>query len=203
MARARRDELAASGVQLSGNEAHLLASRAGVVTEVMAVPGARVEASAPLVRLADPQALELDLLLGREVPLPTMGDRVQVAARGAQGQVVGIAPVGDGSAGMRVRAALARAGDLRVGESVAATLVLADAAGGKGGGRLRIPAAALVHWHGRTGVFAAAGKGVRFVPLLLEASDEATAVVRGDLAADARIAVAGVAALKGLLAGEQ
>lgn len=213
MAQARRAELAASGLQFVGNEVHLVAPRAGLVTEVLAVPGARVEASAPLLRVADPKALELDLLLGREVPLPGVGDRVQVAARGAQGKVAGMAPVGDGSAGMRVRVALERAGDLRVGESVTASLALAGAdagpsggsaggsGGGSGGARLRVPAAALAHWNNRTGVFVATGQGARFTPLSVEASDEATAVVRGTLPPKARIAVTGIAALKGLLGG--
>ncbi|MFD2756608.1 efflux RND transporter periplasmic adaptor subunit [Comamonas terrae] len=199
MAQARRAELSASGVMLAGNEARLLAPRSGIVTEVLVQPGARVEASAPLVRVADTKALELDLLLGREVPLPSLGDSVQVGSRGATGQVAGMAPVGDGSAGMRVRVALSRNGDLRLGESVTATLALKNAA--RAGERLRIPAAALAHWQGQTGVFLATGKGVRFAPVQVDASDEATAVVRGTLPPDARIAVTGIAALKGLLAG--
>lgn len=199
MTQARRAELASSGVTLAGNEAQLLTPRAGIVTEVLAQPGARVEASAPLVRVADPKALELDLLLGREVPLPAVGDRVQVGFRGAAGQVAGMAPVGDGSAGMRVRVALSKNGDLRLGESVTATLALKNAA--QTGERLRIPAAAFAHWQAQTGVFLATDKGVRFAPLTLEASDEATAVVRGALPPKARIAVTGIAALKGLLSG--
>lgn len=201
-AQARHAELAASGLKLAGHEAQLQAPRSAVVTEVLVAPGARVEASAPLVRLADPQALELDLLLGREMPLPALGDRVQVQARGAAGQVAGIAPVGDGSAGMRVRVSLRQNGTLRVGESVQATLMLSNAAPSADGPRTRIPAAALAHWQGRTGVFLASGKGVRFAPLAVEASDEAMAVVRGTLPPQARIAVSGIAALKGLLAGE-
>lgn len=200
MAQARRAEIAASGLQQSGSETLLLAPRAGVVTEVLAQPGARVEASAPLVRVADPKALELDLLLGREMPLPNVGDRVEVAARNASGQVVGMAPVGDGSAGMRVRVALGQAGALRLGESVTATLQLSQGTGTTGE-RQRIPAAALVHWQGQSGVFLATDQGVRFAPLTVEASDEATAVVRGTLPPKARIAISGIAALKGLLAG--
>lgn len=203
MAQARRAELASSGLSMAGNEAQLLAPRAGIVTEVLAQPGTRVEASAPLVRVADPKALELDLLLGRDVPLPTVGDTVHVGTRSAAGQVAGIAPVGDGSAGMRVRVSLSQLGDLRLGESVTATLNLKAPPGGSdtAGDRLRIPAAALVHWQGQTGVFLATDKGVRFAPLSVEASDEATAVVRGTLPAKARIAVTGIGALKGLLSG--
>ena len=64
-----------------------------------------------------------------------------------------------------------------------------------------MPAAALAHWNNRTGVFVATGQGARFMPLSVEASDEATAVVRGTLPPKARIAVTGIAALKGLLGG--
>ncbi len=205
MAQARRAELAASGVKLAASEAQLLAPRAGIVTEVMVQPGARVEASAAVVRVADPKGLELDLLLGRELPLPSVGDRVQVATRGAAGKVEGIAPVGDGSAGMRVRVALSHNGDLRLGESVTAMLTLkapgADSARADTADRLRIPAAALVYWRGQTGVFIETGKSVRFAALSVETHDEATAVVHGVLPMGARIAVAGIAALKSLMSG--
>ena len=204
MAQARRAEMAASGLQQNGNETLLLAPRAGVVTEVLVQAGARIEASTPLVRVADPKALELDLLLGREVPLPHMGDPVQVTARNATGQVAGMAPVGDGSAGMRVRVTLSQTGTLRLGESVTATLQLApntNTGAAATGERQRIPATALVHWQGQTGVFLATDKGVRFAPLTVEASDEASAVVSGALPPKARIAVTGTAALKGLLSG--
>lgn len=204
MAEARRAELDASGVALHGNEARLRAPRAGVVTEVMVMAGARVESAAPLVRIADPSALELDMLLGREVPLPSAGDTVRVPARAASGQVIGVAPVGDGSAGMRVRAALARAGDLRVGESVNAVLELAQSPADAGNGadaRLRVPAAAVIHWQGKSGVFVATAKGVRFEPVQVLAGDEAFATVLASLPAQARIAVSGLAALKSLLGG--
>ncbi|GAA4055401.1 hypothetical protein GCM10023063_49990 [Arthrobacter methylotrophus] len=49
-----------------------------MVSEVNAVPGARVEAAAPLFRIVDPAALELDLLVGRDVPVPTIGDRIEI-----------------------------------------------------------------------------------------------------------------------------
>ena len=147
------------------------------------------------------------MLLGREVPLPAVGDSVQVITRGAAGRVEGIAPVGDGSAGMRVRVALAKSGDLRLGESVTAILTLKDSgtekAQSKAGNRLRISASALVYWQGQTGVFIRTGKSVRFVPLSVDTRDEATAVVRGVLPANAEIAIAGIAALKNLLSGGQ
>lgn len=95
--------------------------------------------------------------------------------------------------------------ELRLGESVTATLLLKNDARDKtqAGARLRIPAAALAYWKGQSGVFLDTGKGVRFEPLTVEASDDATAVVRAALPPNARIAVSGIAALKGLLSGGQ
>lgn len=211
MARARRAELGSAGIAFSGpgGDAQLIAGRGGVVSEVNAVAGARVDAAAPLFRIVDPTALELDLLVGRDVPAPAVGDRIEIAQRGASGAIIGVAPSGDGTAGVRVRATLERRGDLRAGESVNVTLKLRRAAaaagtGSAGGvGLVRVPAAALVYVHGVPGVFVATDKGFRFQAVSVASTDEATAVVRANLPAGARVAVAGVGALKGLLAGDQ
>ena len=205
MVKARRAELASTGIAFigSGGEAQLLASRGGVVAEVNAVPGARVEAAAPLFKIVDPAALELDLLVGRDIPVPAVGDRVEIAQRGAGGKVIGVAPSGDGTAGMRVRASLERRGDLRAGESVNVTLKLRASADAASAGLVRVPVAALVYVHGVPGVFVATDKGVRFQQVAVASTDDAIAVVRADLPAGTRVAVAGVGALKGLLAGEQ
>jgi RND family efflux transporter MFP subunit len=202
MARARRAELASAGIAFSGpgGGAQLVASRGGVVSEVNAVPGARVDASAPLFRIVDPTALELDLLVGRDVPLPALGDRIEIMQRGAGGTVIGVAPSGDGTAGVRVRASLERRGDLRAGESVNVTLKLRGAAGS---GLVRVPVAALVYVRGVPGVFVATDKGVRLQEVAVASTDDAVAVVRANLPAGSRVAVTGVGALKGLLAGEQ
>ncbi|CAJ0800200.1 hypothetical protein LMG19083_03409 [Ralstonia psammae] len=205
MVKARRAELASAGIAFSGSggEAQLVASRGGVVSEVNAVPGARVEAAAPLFRIVDPAALELDLLVGRDIPLPATGDRVEVAQRGVGGTVIGVAPSGDGTAGVRVRASLERRGDLRAGESVNVTLKLRGAANANAAGLLRVPMAALVYVRGTPGVFVATDKGFRFQDVAVASTDDAIAVVRANLPAGTRVAVTGVGALKGLLAGEQ
>ncbi len=131
------------------------------------------------------------------------GEQVEVARRDAAGTVVGVAPAGNGTAGMRVRASLDRRGDLRAGESVNVTLKLQSREGKGTSGRVRVPAAAVAYWHGAPGVFVATDKGFRFQPITLEGLDEANAVVRGNLPAGGRVAVAGIGALKGLLAGDQ
>ncbi|CAJ0776084.1 hypothetical protein LMG7141_00449 [Ralstonia condita] len=202
MARARRAELASAGIAFSGpgGDAQLVANRGGVVSEVNAVPGARVDAAAPLFRIVDPAALELDLLVGRDVPVPAPGDRIEIAQRNAGGAVIGVAPSGDGTAGVRVGASLERRGDLRAGESVNVTLKLR---GASGAGLVRVPAAALVYVHGVPGVFVATDKGFRLQEVSVASTDDAVAVVRANLPAGSRVAVTGVGALKGLLAGEQ
>ncbi|CAJ0729316.1 efflux RND transporter periplasmic adaptor subunit [Ralstonia mannitolilytica] len=205
MAKARRAELASAGIAFTGagGEAQLIANHGGVVSEVNAVPGARVEAAAPLFRIVDPAALELDLLVGRDVPVPTIGDRIEIVPRGASGTVIGVAPSGDGTAGVRVRASLERRGDLRAGESVNVTLKLRGSNGAGASGLVRVPAAALAYVSGVPGVFVATDKGFRFQEVAVASTDDAVAVLRANLPTGTRVAVAGVGALKGLLAGEQ
>lgn len=205
MARARRAEIESAGIVFSGagEGAQLVASHPGIVSEVNVLPGARVEGASALFRIVDPNALELDLLLGRDIPVPLPGERVEVARRGAVGTVVGVAPAGDGTAGTRVRASLDRRGDLRAGESVNVTLKLRSRDGEGKPTRVRVPAAAVAYWQATPGVFIATDKGFRFQPITLEATDEANAVIRGNLPPGARVAVAGIGALKGLLVGDQ
>ncbi|SDD84802.1 RND family efflux transporter, MFP subunit [Cupriavidus sp. YR651] len=204
MARARRAELASAGITFAGpgGEAQMIASRGGIVSEVSAVPGMRVDSASLLFRIVNPVALELDLLVGRDVPVPSPGERVNVPQRGASGTVIGVAPSGDGTAGVRVRASLVKRGDLRAGESVGVTLTLRRS-NGAGAFRVRVPAAALAYVQGTPGLFVATDKGFRFQTVTVDSTDEASAVVRGNLPAGTRVAVAGIGALKGMLAGEQ
>lgn len=205
MAKARQADIASAGIALTqpGNEAQLVSRRGGIVSEVSVVPGARVEAAAPLFRIVDPSALELDLLFGRDLPVPTAGDQVDIVRRGASGTVIGIAPTVDGTAGVRVRASLERRGDLRVGESINVTVRLRAATGKHSHGLLRVPAAAVAYVRGVPGLFVATERGVRFQEVTVASTDDSTAVVQAPLPAEARVAVEGVGALKGLLAGEQ
>ncbi|WP_454726077.1 MULTISPECIES: efflux RND transporter periplasmic adaptor subunit [Cupriavidus] len=199
--RAREAEMAAAGIVFAGGagEPQLVAGRAGLIAEVNAVPGQRVDGAAPLFRIVDPSALELDLLVGRDQPVPAGGERVEVRGRGASGRVAGVVPVSDGTAAVRVRAVLDKRGSLQAGESVSVIVTLGGASGGDA--RVRVPAGALTYWRGASGVFVATAAGVRYQSVTVEAADDATATVRGALPAGSRVAVAGVAALKGMLAG--
>ncbi|MCP3023851.1 efflux RND transporter periplasmic adaptor subunit [Cupriavidus basilensis] len=205
MVRAREAEMAAAGIVFAAGsgEPQLVAGRAGLIAEVNAVPGTRVEGAAPLFRIVDPTALELDLLVGRDVPAPTGGERVEVRQRGATGTVAGVVPASDGTAAVRVRAVLDKRGSLQAGESVNVIVHLRSAPDASGAGRVRMPAMALTYWRGTPGVFVATKTGVRYQTVVVEAVDDAAATVRGPLPAGTRVAVAGVGALKGMLAGGQ
>jgi len=209
MVRARDAEMAAAGIVFAPRtgEPQLVAGRPGLIAEVNAVPGVRVDGATPLFRIVDPTALELDLLLGRDVPAPHGGERVEVRARGAAGSVAGVVPVSDGTAAVRVRVVLDRRGSLQAGESVSVSLRLRDGAGAGAGAsgapRVRVPAAALTYWKGAPGVFVQGKDNARFQPVTVESVDEAAATVRGPLPAGSRVAVSGIGALKGMLDGGQ
>ena len=205
MVRAREAEMGAAGIVFASGsgEPQLVAGRAGLIAEVNAVPGTRVDGAAPLFRIVDPTALELDLLVGRDMPAPTGGERVEVRQRGATGKVAGVVPASDGTAAVRVRAALDQRGSLQAGESVNVIVHLRSTPDATGAGRARVPAAALTYWRGTPGVFVATKAGVRYQTVVVEAVDDAAATVRAALPAGTRVAVGGVGALKGMLAGGQ
>ncbi|KAI3590762.1 hypothetical protein D9X30_4247 [Cupriavidus sp. U2] len=205
--RAREAEMAAAGIGVSPRgDARMVAGRDGLVAEIHAVPGTRVDASAPLFRIVDPDALELDLLVGRDVPTIRGGERVEVRQRGAAGKVAGVVPSSDGTGSVRIRATLDARGSLQAGESVGVVIHLGAATGGatgQSGVRLRVPVAALTYTQGKAGVFVAVKDGVAYYPVTVDATDDAFATVRGVLPADARVAVTGIGALKGMLVGGQ
>lgn len=202
MVRAREAEMAAAGVAVGPRgEARMVAGRDGLVAEIHAVPGTRVEASAPLFRIVDPTALELDLLVGRDVPAIRGGERVEVRQRGATGKVAGVVPSSDGTGSVRVRATLDQRGTLQAGENVGVTIQLGAAHDAQPGTRLRVPLGALAYVQGKAGVFVSVKDGVVWHAVTVEAADDAVATVRGAMPANARVAVAGLGALKGLLAG--
>jgi RND family efflux transporter MFP subunit len=114
--------------------ATLRAPLAGVVTRMVAVMGASVDVSQPLVEVADPAALDLVFTVSpAEAASIHPGDAVNVTAgeRGAdtlgQGAVASVgAAVDSESRGVLVRARVARARrTLRIGESVAGRIVTA------------------------------------------------------------------------------
>ncbi|QBP14288.1 efflux RND transporter periplasmic adaptor subunit [Cupriavidus metallidurans] len=203
MLRAREAEMAAAGIAVGPKgEVRLVAGRDGVVADIQAVPGTRVDASTPLVKIVDPAAVELDLLVGRDQPAVKGGERVEVQNRGAVGKVEGVVPVSDGTGALRVRASLAQRGNLQAGENVSVTIQLA-AAGGKQASRVKVPLSAITYVKGKAGIFVSAKDGVSYRSVTVDAMDDAFATVHGDIPNQARVATAGLGALKGMLVGAQ
>lgn len=204
MLRAREAELAAAGIAIDPKgEARMVAGRDGLVAEIHAVPGTRVDAAAPLFRIVDPTALELDLLVGRDVPMIRGGERVEAPRRGATGKVAGVVPSSDGTSAVRVRATLDQRGSLQAGENVGVVILLGQAGDAQAGTRLRVPLSALSYVQGKAGVFVAVKDGVVYQSVVVDAVDDAFATVRGELPANPRVAVSGLGALKGMLLGGQ
>jgi len=175
------------------------ATAAGRVAEVLAQPGQQVEAGAPLLKIARPLPLTLALQATREQAAALQpGAPVQLDGCALTGRVRGLVPALQGSnQAVIVQVALDRAADCaQPNQAVSAHLTPTRTTAGA----LRVPAAALLRLDGRDQVFLHGPGGYRPQPvqLLSRAGDEAT--VSG-LAADARVVVGGVAALKGAWAG--
>jgi RND family efflux transporter MFP subunit len=146
LARARADVAAA---QRDAQLAVLRTPIAGIVTQLSATLGAQVDASAPLVEIADPRALDVVVTV-----TPENAGRVRSGAivRLSGGQTAGGESLGVGSVAevsgtvdsvsrgvsVRVRATAARR-PLRIGETIYGRIVVAEHAGA-----LAVPVAALV-----------------------------------------------------------
>lgn len=177
----------------------LSAPAAGRVAELLAQPGQQVAAGAPLLRLARPAPLTL-LLQATPAQAAQLrpGAAVQVEGCAVGGQVRGTLPDMQGaSQSVLVQVALDRAVDC-VQPNQAVRVRVATPAGAAG--TARVPAAAVVQLDGRPQVFVAVPGGLRPQPVTVRGSDGDQALVDG-LPAQARVAVRGLAALKGAWSG--
>lgn len=175
------------------------AGAAGRVVEVLVQPGQQVEAGAPLLRLARPLPLGLALqATTAQAAQLRPGAAVRLADCDLTGTVRGLVPAMQGSnQAVIVQVALARASDcVQPNQVVTARVALPSAAAGA----LQVAAAALLQLDGQDQVFLQTPQGFRPQPVQLLSRNGAQATVRG-LAADARVVVAGVAALKGAWLG--
>jgi len=201
VARAARDEklrqAKIAGVSAGAMVAELAAPFAGRVGEMAVSPGQRVEAGATLARVTRDGPLAVEVMVPRaSVGRIAPGARLRVGS--ADGKVVAIDPQMMAGAQMTmVRGQLPATADLLPGQAVEAEIDTAVRG-------VRLPARALVRNQGSTLCFVAAGAPGRFVaqPVQVLTEDAHEAVVTG-VAADARVAVEGTAALKAMMnAGE-
>lgn len=177
----------------------LRAPMTGVVLERLAEPGQRLNVSDPVYRIAnlDPLWLEISVPL-QSLPALSPGAAVRVAAYGAEGQLLAIGrEVERASQTVTVRAELTTgAGALRPGQYVQATI-----AGMPGDDRYQIPSGAVVRSGQHSIVFVQTSTG--FAPRIVEVlgTENGKAVILGQFTAEEKIAVTGLAAIKGASMG--
>jgi cobalt-zinc-cadmium efflux system membrane fusion protein len=175
--------------------AALRAPQAGHVIESGVTVGQRVEAGAPMFRLADTRQLQLDLQLSVDKARQVRnGDAVTIPHRQASAVIVGVSRSTDASQIVRARARVTQPGHLSVGEVVPA-YIQSPLPTTKG---WRVPIQAVVQHPTTPLVFVATDKGFRPTPVRVLSSDDDRAVVDGALQAQSRVAVTGVASLRAL-----
>ncbi len=176
----------------------ILAPADGVILEQMALAGQRVEAAAPLYKLARLKPLWVEL----QVPLDLAaamsgGESVKIPAFQAGGKVIAVGrSVAEGSQTVMVRAEVTQGAErLRPGQFVEAEVISASA-----GKQWRVPSTALLRDGNRTSLFVQSTNGFRLQPVKVLA-ETAGGLLVGGLNGGERIAVRGVAALKGTWQG--
>lgn len=178
------------------------ATSPGQITETLAAVGQRVDAGAPMFRVANLRELQLDLVLAPDKAARLrVGDRVLVAARGATAEITGIGRALDATQQAHARARVLDGAGLQVGETLPVTVETRLPTAIRAAWQL--PARALLTLGGQTHVLRANVKGFELVKVTVAASDDERAIVTGSLNEGDRVAVAGLAALRGQLeAGE-
>lgn len=171
----------------------------GVVIEQLAVVGQRVEAAAPLLRVArlDPLWLEIQVPVSR-LPMVSVGARVAVPAFEVEGTVIAIGrSVASSSQTALVRAEVRRGSDrLRPGQLVEVAVSATSS-----GGQWDVPNAAIARVSGQPTVFVRSESGFAARPVRLVSEGAERSLVAADLRPGERIAVRGIAALKASLLG--
>lgn len=208
---ARREELRLAGV----SEAELTALQTnrglpseltisapidGIVLEQSAQPGQRVEAAAPLFKIGRLAPLWLEIQTPAALAAQLReGLPVRVASVGASGRIINVGrQIDDGSQTIGVRARLDRGiATLSPGQMLEAAIdVPAD---GKG---FRVARSAVVRVDGQAFVFVARGDGFQPLPVTVSGqAGEQVLLQSPTLEPDTRIAVKGLASLKGAWLG--
>ncbi len=173
----------------------LTAMQSGIVTEIAAQPGQRVEAATALMHVAQLNSLWLDI----QLPVSQSanwraGTRVEVPGRGITARILSASPtVSSSSQTLVLRAVVeGRTSQLRPGEFVTVELPVAATQGS-----WDVPLSAVAHDGKQAYVFVRTSDGFEARPVQAVASAGQRVRVQGAVNAGERIAVAGVVALKG------
>lgn len=187
------DKVAASGNPQ--DSLVLAATQTGVVTEIKAKPGQRVDPTTPLIHLAQTGTLWLEI----QVPVAesaswATGTKLKVQGRDITAQIMSSnATVTSGSQMVVMRALVqGNAGQVRPGELLTAELPVAASAGAWG-----LPLSSVAHDGNQAYVFVRTPDGFEARPVKVSASSGQRIHVQGPLKAGEEVAVSGVVALKG------
>lgn len=172
----------------------------GSVLEIMVTPGQRVEAGAPLAKVARSGELWLELQASRaQGDQIHIGDKVKLSQCAQAGRVTAIAPqMSAQNQFVVIRASLPGAEQcLRAGQYLEAA-ISSKAAPASG---WSLPAAAIVRNNGRDYVFVKDAAGVQAQAISIVTRSAEHVVARGSLQAGQQVAVKGLANLKGIWLG--
>ena len=178
-------------------EITLVAPISGVVLEVSATPGQRVDAATALFKVAklDPLWLEISVP-AKDAAVIRPGEVVTISGRNATGRVLSVARAVSMSQTVSVRAEVH--GDLNglmAGQAVQARIAQAAASG------WQIPAAAIAMQQGKSYVFVHSARGFTPVAVKVLGQSGDTTRVDGALKHGAQVAVQGVAQIKAVWMG--
>ena len=193
------DKIAASGDPQ--DSLVLAATQAGVVTEIKAKPGQRVDSTTPLLHLAQTDTLWLEI----QVPVAQSnswapGTKLKVQGRDVTAQILSSsAMVASGSQMVVLRALVqGKAGQVRPGELLTVELPVAATAGG-----WDLPLSAVAHDGDQGYVFVRTPDGFEARPVKVSASSGQRVRVQGPIKAGEDVAISGVVALKGAWLNEK
>ncbi|MEQ1743253.1 MAG: efflux RND transporter periplasmic adaptor subunit [Candidatus Nitrotoga sp.] len=173
----------------------LTATQGGIVTDIAAKPGQRVEAATELLHVAQTDSLWLDIQLpvSENMNWPA-GTIVKVLGRDVAARILSVSPIVSPSSQMVVlRAAVeGKTGLIRSGEVVTVELPAAVIPGS-----WEVPLSGVAHDGNQAYVFARTSKGFEARPVKVVVSAGQRVRVQGSLIAGEQIAVSGVVVLKG------
>ncbi|BBP04079.1 hypothetical protein TPL01_32150 [Sulfuriferula plumbiphila] len=178
-------------------EITLPAPISGVVLEVTATPGQRVDSATALFKVAklDPLWLEISVP-AKDAAAIQPGEVVTLSGRNVRGRVLSVARAASMSQTVSVRAEVR--GDLNglmAGQMVEARVAQATASG------WQVPAAAVALQQGKSFVFVRRIRGFTPVPVKLLGQSGDTARVEGALKSGEQVAVQGIAQIKAVWMG--
>jgi RND family efflux transporter MFP subunit len=197
---AKEAELRSSGASSGGTDyaaAGLTSPLNGRLVQSLVSVGQRVEAGAPLFKVADTRHLQLDVMLSPEKAAQLqVGDVVSVPSRQANAVLVGVSRAVDATQQAQARARVTQPGSLSAGEVLPVQL---HPARSSAAAAWQVPARAVITHQMQTWVLVASAKGFVPTPVKVLTSNDDQSVVTGSLSEKNQVAVTGLASLRVML----